>query len=277
MKLTKEWVEAELKRAEQQEPHRPPEEEYAFYMAVRDGNMEYVQKNCAAEVFSNPVGMGVLSKNPLQNIKYHFVITASLVTRYCVTGGMEAEQAYRLSDFYILRADACTDVASVVALHHAMVLDYTGKMALRKKADIVSQPVSRCVDYIYDHINERITVQTLSEYTGLSVSYLSRVFKQKFWHLHQRLHPGEKIEKAQNLLRYSDASLIDIANYLAFSSRAISFRCLKALWECPPKNTGTNISILCGEKYFFKKKPRYFPAFAVGKYQGYELYFSENV
>lgn len=68
MKLTKEWVEAELKRAEQQEPHRPPEEEYAFYMAVRDGNMEYVQKNCAAEVFSNPVGMGVLSKNPLQNI-----------------------------------------------------------------------------------------------------------------------------------------------------------------------------------------------------------------
>lgn len=126
MKLTKEWVEAELKRAEQQEPHRPPEEEYAFYMAVRDGNMEYVQKNCAAEVFSNPVGMGVLSKNPLQNIKYHFVITASLVTRYCVTGGMEAEQAYRLSDFYILRADACTDVASVVALHHAMVLDYTG-------------------------------------------------------------------------------------------------------------------------------------------------------
>ena len=51
-------------------------------------------------------------------------------------------------------------------------------MTLRKKADIVSQPVSRCVDYIYDHINERITIQTLSEYTGLSVSYLSRVFKQ---------------------------------------------------------------------------------------------------
>lgn len=44
MKLTKEWVEAELKRAEQQEPHRPPEEEYAFYIAVRDGNIEYVQK-----------------------------------------------------------------------------------------------------------------------------------------------------------------------------------------------------------------------------------------
>ena len=235
MKLTKEWVEAELKRAEQQEPHRPPEEEYAFYMAVRDGNMEYVQKNCAAEMFSNPVGMGVLSKNPLQNIKYHFVITASLVTRYCVTGGMEAEQAYRLSDFYILRADACTDVASVVALHHAMVLDYTGKMALRKKADIVSQPVSRCVDYIYDHINERITIQTLSEYTGLSVSYLSRVFKQNLGISISDYIREKKIEKAQNLLRYSDASLINIANYLAFSSQSHFIQVFESLVGVTPK------------------------------------------
>lgn len=192
-------------------------------------------KNCAAEVFSNPVGMGVLSKNPLQNIKYHFVITASLVTRYCVTGGMEAEQAYRLSDFYILRADACTDVASVVALHHAMVLDYTGKMALRKKADIVSQPVSRCVDYIYDHINERITVQTLSEYTGLSVSYLSRVFKQNLGISISDYIREKKIEKAQNLLRYSDASLIDIANYLAFSSQSHFIQVFESLVGVSPK------------------------------------------
>ena len=168
-------------------------------------------------------------------LKYHFVITASLVTRYCVTGGMEAEQAYRLSDFYILRADACTDVASVVALHHAMVLDYTGKMALRKKADIVSQPVSRCVDYIYDHINERITVQTLSEYTGLSVSYLSRVFKQNLGISISDYIREKKIEKAQNLLRYSDASLIDIANYLAFSSQSHFIQVFESLVGVSPK------------------------------------------
>ena len=88
MKLTKEWVENELKHSEALENHRPPDEEYAFYCAVRDGDMEYVQKNCTAEVFSNPTGMGVLAKDPLQNLKYHFVITAALVTRYCITGGM---------------------------------------------------------------------------------------------------------------------------------------------------------------------------------------------
>ena len=38
MKLTKEWVENELKHSEALENHRPPDEEYAFYCAVRDGS-----------------------------------------------------------------------------------------------------------------------------------------------------------------------------------------------------------------------------------------------
>lgn len=228
MKLAKEWVENELKHSEALENHRPPDEEYAFYCAVRDGDMEYVQKNCTAEVFSNPTGMGVLAKDPLQNLKYHFVITAALVTRYCITGGMAAEQGYRLSDFYINRADACTDINAVVELHHAMVQDFTGKMRLKKKTDVISKPVSQCVDYIYDHINERITVQTLSGYTGLSVSYLSRVFKQNLGVSVSDYVREKKIEKAQALLRYSDASLIDIANYLAFSSQSHFIRCLRS-------------------------------------------------
>lgn len=235
MKLTKEWVENELKHSEEAKSHRLPDEEYAFYKAVREGDIEYVQTNCAAEVFTNPFGMGVLSKDALRNIKYHFVVTAALVTRYCITGGMEAEQAYRLSDFYINRADLCTNTKEVAELHHAMVLDYTGKMRLQKKADIISKPVSQCVDYIYDHINERITVQTLSDYTGLSVSYLSRVFKQSLGVSVSDYVREKKVEKAQDLLQYSNASLVDIANYLAFSSQSHFIQVFEDLVGITPK------------------------------------------
>lgn len=70
-----------------------------LFEAVKDGNIEAVSKNLKEEAFTNPEGMGILSKNPLTNLKYHFVITVALVTRYCIDGGMETEQAYRLSDF----------------------------------------------------------------------------------------------------------------------------------------------------------------------------------
>ncbi len=170
--------------------------------------------------FTNPEGMGVLSKNPLTNLKYHFCITTAMITRHCVEGGMELEQAYRLSDFYILKADACASVRAVAQLHHDMVLDFTGKMFLLKKNDIVSKPIVLCVDYIYNHINERITIDDLSEYTALSLSYLSRLFKQNLGVSVSDYIREKKIEKAQNLLKYSEISLIEIANYLAFSSQS---------------------------------------------------------
>lgn len=122
--------------------------------------------------------MGILSKNPLTNLKYHFVITVALVTRYCIDGGMETEQAYRLSDFYIIHMDACSTIQEISDLHHEMALDFTGKMRLLQKNTALSKPVAQCIDYIYAHISARITVEDLAVCTNLSASYLSRLFKQ---------------------------------------------------------------------------------------------------
>jgi AraC-like DNA-binding protein len=54
----------------------------------------------------------------------------------------------------------------------------------------------------------------------LSPSYLSRLFKQNLGVSVSDYIREKKIEKAENLLKYSDKSLIDIANYLAFSSQS---------------------------------------------------------
>ena len=182
--------------------------------------METVVANCKEDAFIHLEGTGVLSRNTLTNIKYHFVVTAAMLTRYCIDGGLEPEQAYRLSDFYILKMDTCTTVRQIANLHHEMAKDFTGKMVLQKKSSILSKPVVQCVDYIYSHIKERITVAVLAEYTGLSESYLSRVFKQNLGISISDYIREKKIEKATHLLRYSDKSIIDIANYLSFSSQS---------------------------------------------------------
>lgn len=220
MAFSEEWYETELKSSELETLHRPPTVEYSFYMAVKTGDMETVVANCKEDAFIHLEGTGVLSRNTLTNIKYHFVVTAAMLTRYCIDGGLEPEQAYRLSDFYILKMDTCTTVRQIADLHHEMAKDFTGKMVLQKKSSILSKPVVQCVDYIYSHIKERITVAMLAEYTGLSESYLSRVFKQNLGISISDYIREKKIEKATHLLRYSDKSIIDIANYLSFSSQS---------------------------------------------------------
>ena len=43
------------------------------------GDTDFVQKNCQENAFTNPDGMGILSTNPLTNIKYHFVVTVAMI------------------------------------------------------------------------------------------------------------------------------------------------------------------------------------------------------
>ena len=230
--LNQEWYQQENQiNSEEEMLHRSPAEEYAFYEAVSSGDINAVRRNCELRRFADPDGMGVLSRNPVTNMKYHFVVATALITRYCITAGMEMEQAFRLSDFYILKLDRLTTVDEVLDLHDKMSLDYTGKMRLLQRQNM-SKPITECIEYIYVHIKEQ---KTLAAHTGLSGSYLSRLFKEEMGISISDFIREKKVEKAQHLLRYCDFSLIEIANYLSFSSQSHFIQTFHNLVGMTPK------------------------------------------
>lgn len=235
MNLQREWYMKELKMSEEDNPHRPMEVEYSFYNAVSFGDMDYVRENIKEGDFKNPEGMGILSRNALTNLKYHFVVTVAMITRHCVEAGMELEQAYRLSDFYILKMDSMTTTEDIAALHDSMVLDFTGKMLLIKKQSIISKSITMCIEYVYNHIHDRITIEDLAAYTDLSPSYLSRLFKKELGISVSDYIREKKIDKAQNLLKYSDFTPIEIANYLSFSSQSHFIQAFEKMVGMTPK------------------------------------------
>lgn len=235
MNLQQEWYLNELKKSEEELPHRPMEVEYSFYTAVSSGDMDYVRKNINEGDFTNPEGMGILSHNELTNLKYHFVITTAMITRHCVEAGMELEQAYRLSDFYILKMDSAKTKQAIADLHDSMVLDFTGKMLLLKKNSVISKSITMSIEYIYNHIHDRITIEDLASHTDLSPSYLSRLFKKELGIAVSDYIREKKISKAQNLLKYSDFTLVEIANYLSFSSQSHFIQTFEKLVGMTPK------------------------------------------
>lgn len=235
MGLANEWIQRSLDELDLEVVHRPVEEEYSFYHAVKAGDMAFVQQNCDSGAFTSMEGMGVLSKNPLTNIKYHFVITVALVARQCIEGGMPLEHAYRLSDFYISKLDNITKIEDVVALHRNMSLDYTRNMLKQQKNPIVSKPILECTDYIYSHLHERITVNELAEHTHLSTSYLSKLFKTNMNISVSGYIIEQRLDLAENMLKYSDLSYSEIANYLAFATQSHFIQVFKKKLGITPK------------------------------------------
>lgn len=197
--------------------HSPFEQEFAFYDCVKKGDIENVKK------LMTPLGgdgTGTLSENPLQNLKYHFTVTIALITRFCVEGGLGMEIAYTLSDLYILKADKCTNEAALHKLHRDAILAYTNQMANLSKETIYSKPVIMAMDFIYDNLHSKISVDAIAEYISLSTSYLSRLFHKEVGITITSYIAAKRVEAAQNMLKYSDYSPLDIGNYLAFTTHS---------------------------------------------------------
>lgn len=235
MNIVNEWHISELQKNEEEKMHQPIEKEYLFYKAVESGNVDYIEENFKENGFKDQAGKGILSNNPLRNIKYHFIVTTAMVTRHCVDSGMSQEQAYRLSDFYIIKADVCQTLDEVVDLHHQMVLDFTKRMKETRTSKNISKPIHMAVEYIYSNIHKRITLEDLSEYVSLSPSHLSRVFKKEIGMTVGDYIRIRKLERAKNLLKYSNFSYIEISNYLAYDSQSHFIKTFKAYEGITPK------------------------------------------
>lgn len=197
--------------------HSPFEKEFEFYDCVKNGDTERVKK------LMTPLGAGgsgKLSEDSLRNLKYHFIVTIALITRFCVEGGMEMENAYTLSDLYILKMDKCRSDAELHKLHSEAILDFTNQMKFVSRGTVYSKPVILTMDYIYDNLHSKISVRDIADTVSLSVSYLSRLFHSEVGVTISTYIAVKRVETAQNMLKYSDYPSIDIGNYLAFNSHS---------------------------------------------------------
>ena len=235
MKSGNDWVKVELLSPESEIVHRSQNDELLFYRQVASGDVEAIMENCRQHRFLDKEGVGTLSKDPVTNLKYHFVVTAALISRICTENGMEMELSFRLSDYYIGKLDYVTDEAGIEKWHNKMVLDYTRRMQLLKQSSSLSRPVSECMNYIYTHIKDRITIEDLAAATGNSPSYISRLFKSEVGIPVSEYIRKVKLDKAKNLLRFSDFTLVEIASYLSFSSQSHFIKLFRDETKMTPK------------------------------------------
>lgn len=213
--------------------HAPYMPEMDFYTAVKTGNINKVKQLCE-EPFHTKEGLGVLSENALRNLRYHLVISAALIARMCIEGGMTLSESYGLSDYYIRLADTETSLERLSALHVEMSMEYVSRMRKLSSVKVFSRPVATCIDYILEHLDTRIKMSSLSAVTGLSSSYLSRIFKEETGVTVTAFVLDKKLETARNMLEYSEYPVSWITNTLAFPSESYFCKVFKEAYGTPP-------------------------------------------
>ncbi len=81
MEYRKELAYREFLQRENNIFRAPYQPELEFYAVIQSGDVNKTKEMCRESLLEKQ-GLGILSQNPLNNIRYHFIITTAMVACY---------------------------------------------------------------------------------------------------------------------------------------------------------------------------------------------------
>lgn len=215
---------------EEQISHLAYNSEFGFYRAVASGDLAQVKTfllDVNDENTFNKNGYGKLSDNRTQNARYHFVVAAALITRFCTESGMDREVAYTLSDLFIHSMDKLTTFHQILQLYNKMILQFTEQMARYHHTDVYSIQVVKAMEYISANLHRKLTTEDVGHALSVNRSYLSALFKKETGGSLHAYILSEKIKACGQMLLTTDLSYAEISEYYGFSSQSHFTRCFR--------------------------------------------------
>lgn len=161
---------------------------------------------------------GTLASDQLRQVKNTFVVTATLVSRAAIQGGLSTEDAFSLSDAYIQKCELLNALDRITNLQYHMVLEFAERVERLRFGGKPTQLTMAVINYIQHHLSEPIRAEEMAKVLFMSRPYLSAKFREETGETLTDFILKEKTEEAKRLLRYSDKSATAIGSYLGFSS-----------------------------------------------------------
>lgn len=177
---------------------------------------------------------GQIAPDTLRQEKNIFTVTTTLVSRAAIQGGMDVEDAMRLSDSYIKKCERLSSLDSIVNLQLGMVRNFTRQVEHINDLDARSELAQKVASYIQHHLSDPIRTEEIAQALHLSRSYLSTRFKKEQGIDLTDYIQQVKVNEAKHLLRHTDRSLLTISNYLGYSSQSHFSRVFKAVTGTAP-------------------------------------------
>ena len=138
----------------------------------------------------------------------------------------------------------------------ALISDYKKKVPGNSHFYPGSVYVKYAVDYISEHYSEKVKINDLASYIGVSRSYLTSSFRKSMGCSPQEFLVKLRMEKAQSLLRKTDMPISSVAGAVGYSDQLAFSKMFKKYYKVSPKDyRGMEDELLiCSEKGEFETR-----------------------
>ena len=202
---------------EQELPHNPYDQEVRELDSIRHGDVEMFNRSLA-ETYRGEVGQ--LAKNQVRQAKNIAICVIALASRAAISGGMIPEEAFSIVDGYIMKIEDMNNAVKIDSMMRQAEYEFAECVAEIHKNQQKNELVEWTKNYIYQNLHSDIVIGEIGQKIGVNTSYLSDLFHKVEGTTIQQYICKEKIRLAENMLRYSDYEIKEIASYLSFCSQS---------------------------------------------------------
>lgn len=214
--------------------HHDPEKETLLIECYLTGSTGGTEEELQAHREQIDSYFDVMAPNRLRAMKNGVIVIVALVCRAAIRLGLDSEESYSISDYYLYTVERCQSEDELEQLSLQALRHYASLVqALETRA--YSQPVAKAIRYIKAHLYERCTVEAVAVYAGLNAQYFSGLFKRETGLPPSRYIREKKLDEAVKLLRQRGYPIWEVAEMLGFSSASHFEQVFKERFEVTAK------------------------------------------
>lgn len=197
--------------------HNSPEWAEQMYDSIKNFDQDRMRKLLLIADGRKP---GILAEDEIRSEKNIGICMISAYVNFAIRDKLiDSEYGYSITDACIQMIEQAEDMEGVVVRIYAGIYKLAEGIQ-NYRLQNYNQVVKTVKDYIYEHLHETIVIEEMAKKLGFHPAYLSRLFRQVEGVTLKQYITTERIERARNMLRFSDYSATEISRYLGFSSQS---------------------------------------------------------
>lgn len=208
-------------REEGRKDYFPFERQELLLSAVASGNVEKTRELCESYLKYHSFKR---CEDQLLSKKFQFIAAMLLINRHAVVFGVDEIRASAIYKEFCRKVYLSEREWEIKELFLVVTLEYTKEVSNSQiyKVDIndVNPIVKKSINYISQHLHNDLIVSDICRHCGVSESHLRLCFKHDIGKSIVEYINEQKVEEAKMLLKYTNYSLLEISEYLSFSSQS---------------------------------------------------------
>ncbi|GMQ61967.1 hypothetical protein AN2V17_11970 [Vallitalea sp. AN17-2] len=192
-------------------------EEQFFWEILRNGDVERMKEYVNFPAPKYPL---VIDNDYLKNEEYMAVVGIAVISRIAIEAGVSSSESFLLSDMFLKKISKCRYVSEFMKIRSESLLEFTKLVKNSNEGKTLNIYVEDCKKGIQKNIFNKIRLSDMANDLGMNPAYLSRIFSEHVGMTFSEYIHKQKIKIAEEMLKFSDKTIAEIAEYLNYSSQS---------------------------------------------------------